>query len=423
MSDLVKKYFQGIYSRDVSVFKVLSVQLEGHQLSSKELSSLEKLLQVFFLGQLIGLPTLRSILVQCGIGSNKWQLSYRNICKKLSINKIRELFEGVFAHQLSKELSSKATKDSSCWSRELTTVIIDDSIFRCWLSAQDKWEDLEECYGKFYSGQFGSVVYGFRVVSLGVSIEGVFYPLFFDFVKKKTAKNYKKAKEVAGHLVERWGKWKESLGVTLPKLHFSCDHGYSDAGLAKTCEQNGLCYISVPKKSHYFEFEDMKIKLSDWIEKVFIPQEKEHIQQQEMLSEKDKKAFTVRIKAKYCCKNQDVTLLAFRLNGSKKVSVIYSFDKSIFSKTLRRHWFQRTYIEQFFKTLKHVLQIQEARTNDKQGFEIKLLRFTFVALHVQKLIKFLRKKIKEFTKQGFISIQRMLRSQNGVLELLQEHLE
>ncbi|MDZ7898964.1 MAG: hypothetical protein U5N85_13200 [Arcicella sp.] len=156
------------------------------------------------------------------------------------------------------------------------------------------------------------------------------------------------------------------------------------------------------------------------MEKEFIALEKQHHQQQKELPDAQKTRFTWRFRAKYLSKNQEVTFLAFRLNGSKKVSIIFSPDKNIFSKTLRRHWFQRTYIEQFFKLLKHVLLIQEARVTNKEDFEIKLLRFAFVAWHAQKLVKYIRRHIKEFEKKGFIALQRILCSEKEILDLLQE---
>ncbi|MFN0202003.1 MAG: hypothetical protein ACKVTZ_10810 [Bacteroidia bacterium] len=140
------------------------------------------------------------------------------------------------------------------------------------------------------------------------------------------------------------------------------------------------------------------------------------------MPKEQKTAFTYRLKAYYCSQKKDVILLAFRLNGSKKVSVIYTTHLSIHAKTLRRHWFQRTYIEQFFKMLKHVLKIQEARVSTKDDFEIKLLRFAYVAWHGQQLVKFLRKKIKDFAKMGLIAIQRILASDKDFFDLLQNIL-
>ena len=373
----------------------------------------------------MGLPTLNSLLVKCEIVSNSAQLSYQKLLSNLSINKLRRLFEEVFMFQLGQVLREMAQKDSSCWSKNLVTVVLDDSVFRSWLSSQSCSNDFEDCYSSFFSGQFGTSVYGFRVLSLGVSVEGVFYPLFFDFIKKKSSNSYKKPVQVAQKLIRRWGDWRQRLrkeAVHFPELHLSCDSGYSDQDLAESCVQNGLCYISVPKKSHYVEIEDQKVKLSDWIEEKFIPAEKSHQERQKMLPDVEKTAFTMRVRAYYCSKKQSVTLLLFRLNGSKKITVIYSTNKHIFAKTLRRHWFQRTYIEQFFKMLKHVLQIQEARTKDKKGFEFKLYRFAYVAWHVQKLVKWVRKKMRHFRKKGFITIQRTLSSDSDILDLLQRQI-
>ena len=424
MSNLVKKYFKGDYCGNVSVFSSLSKELDSLNLNAQQLGQLEKLIQVFFLGQLVGLPTLQAMMTKFSISSNHRQVQYKKLCKDLSISKIRILFEAVFSHTIEEKLKKMTQKDSSCWSRELTTVILDDSIFRSWFQSQNFSEDFDDFYGKFFSGQFGSAVYGFKVLTLGTCIDGIFYPQYFDFVKKKNPNKpkFKTAVEVAEKLVIRWGKWKEKLnkkGISLPRLHLSCDSGYSDPNLAETCESNGICYISVPKKSHNFEIDHTKIKLEIWIKQIFIPEEKEHLRKQESLPDEQKTSFQYRVRAIYCSKKQEVTLLFFRLKGSKKVTVIYTPDKYIFAKTLRRHWFQRTYIEQFFKTLKHVLKIQEARVNKKDDFEIKLLRFAFVAIHVQQIVRFLRKKTPIFKDKGFISIQRILNSDPDFLYLLQ----
>ncbi|MDE5120055.1 MAG: transposase [Trichodesmium sp. St19_bin1] len=357
--------------------------------------------------------------------SNSAQISYQKLLSNLSVNMLRKLFEEVFMSQLSQVLGEMSHKDSSSWSKKLVTVVLDDSVFRSWLSSQGCANDFEDCYGKFFSGQFGTCVYGFRVLSLGVSIDGLLYPLFFDFIKKNSSESYQKPVKVAQKLIRRWGDYRKRLakeGCLLPKLHLSCDSGYSDSGLAESCAQNGLCYISVPKKSHDVEIEGKKVKLSEWIENTFIPAEKAHLVQQKLLPDDQKTAFTMRVSAYYCSKKQAVTLLFFRLNGSKKVSVIYSISKHIFAKTLRRHWFQRTYIEQFFKMLKHVLQIQEARTKDKKGFEFKLYRFAYVAWHAQKLVRWIRKKMKHFGRKGFITIQRTLASDPDILYLLQKQI-
>ena len=365
------------------------------------------------------------MLSKLGIRSNYQQGQYKKLCNELSVSKIRLLFENAFSYNIEEKLKDMADKDPSCWSRELVTVVIDDSIFRCWFQSQDFSKDFDDCQGKFFSGQFGSTVYGFKVLVLGVCIEGVFYPQYMDFVKKKNPHEpkFKTAPEVAEQLVTRWGEWKDQLykkGIELPTLHLSCDRGYSNAKLAKTCKNNGLCYISVPKKSHNFEINGQKTNLKNQIKEIFIPAEEAHNKEEKNLPEEQKTPFQWRIRAKYCSQKKEVTLLVFRLKGSKKVTAIYTDDKNIFAKTFRRHWFQRTYIEQFFKILKHVLKIQEARVNNKNDFEIKWLRFAFIAIQVQQIVKWLRKKYAGFKNKGFITIQRTLNSDPSILDLLQK---
>jgi len=415
----------------LNVLDSLQSSLAEVDLSVAQQRELQKMQAIFFLGQLVGLPTLHSILTKFGIQSNGLQMRYKKLCKALSINKIRSIFEFIFESQVAEAVQKMSQKDRSAWSKELVTLVLDDSIFRQWLQSQNPEADFEGFYGCFFSGQYKATVYGFKVLSLGLSIKGVLYPLYFEFVKKvpKDAPagepKPETAIQAAEKLVKRWGAFKAKLqakGIELPHLHLSCDSGYSHKELAEVCEKNDLSYISVPKKSHYFEINGKKIKLSDWIEKVYLVAEEAQQAPEKALPKEQKTAFTLRERAIYGAQNQEVTLLAFRLNGSEKVSVIYSTDKHIFGKTLRRHWFQRTYIEQFFKTLKHVLQISEARVRTKSDFESKLFRFAFLALQVQKLVRFLRKKIKDFAKKGFIALQRILNSDPDFLDLLQSHL-
>lgn len=344
----------------------------------------------------------------------------------MTISELLRIFEHIFEEQVFKKLKELNEKHDSVWSRELVTVLLDDSVFKQWLSSFAAGEDYEKCYACFFSGQTKSTVYGFKVACLGVCIDGVYYPLYFEFVSKKNkVDNGGKSTTIqaAEDLVHRYGKWKQACkdkGLVVPKLHFSCDNGYSDMDLAACCELQDLIYISVPKKNHYFEIEGVKTKLSTWIEEVYLKAEQVHNQAQEKLAEKERKAYVHRFKGFYISKKTKVTMIAFRLNGSKKVSVVYSNSATIFRKTLRRHWFQRTYIEQFFKILKHMLKIQESRTTNKDEFTFKLLRFAFIGYHVQQMIRFIRKNMKRFGKRGFVFVQRCLRKDPYFDTLLQK---
>jgi hypothetical protein len=398
--------------------------LDISNLNDSDKSFFEKMNSVFFLGQLVGLPTLKSILTKFDISSNKLQVNCTKLYKKLTTNKLRLVFEYVFEQQIIHLLKNMASKDSTIWSKKRVTAILDDSIFRQWLSKSAREDDY---YGRFFSGQYKSVVFGFKVVCFGLYIDDIFYPLYFDFVKKKTESPKKESIEIAKKLISRWGKLKTKLskeGYAIPAVHFSCDNGYSDISLSEECskKENDLIYISVPRRNNIFIIDNKKIKLNKWIENTFLVKEKEHQENEKHLKEEEKTPFTLRVKGFYQSQKRIVTLLFFRLNGSEKVSIIYTPNETIFAKTLRRHWFSRTYIEQFFKTLKHVLKISEPRTTTKEKFENKLFRFAFLALEAQKIIQFIRKKYKLFDKKGFIFLQRILCSEQEILDLLQHKI-
>ena len=68
---------------------------------------------------------------------------------------------------------------------------------------------------------------------------------------------------------------------------------------------------------------------------------------------------------------------------------------------MRHHWFCRTQIEQFFRTVKHILKIQEAKSQFFFEFDIKIGRFFWIALDAQYFTKQIRKTCKKLRKVGF----------------------
>lgn len=375
------------------------------------------MLRIFFLGQLLGLPTLKSILTRFEIKSNKHQIDYNKICKKLSNKDLLLIFENYFEYIISSKLVELSQKDSSNWSREVVTAVIDDSIFRQWLTTQKGLAEFGDCYGRFFSGQFGRVVSGCKVVTFGLSIDGVFYPLYFEHAPKG-----KKATDVAIKLVQKWDKLRMKLyrkqKTWLPYISLSCDSGYNCIELEQVCKSSRLRYISVPNKSHFFEIKGQKWKLSEYITQVVKPLKDKHEPRD------DSDYFKHRIRATYNSKKAEVVLLFFLLKGSKKISAIYTTDLDTHAKTMRRHWFQRTYIEQFFKWLKHVLKIHYAITKTKQPFDFKIYRFAFTALHAQLLVRFIRKKNKRFkkNKMSFQVLQRQLTAEKEIINLLTAYI-
>lgn len=424
MLRIAKKYFQGAFVEPGSEFLCLTETFVDLVLSEKDKSLLMKYIKIFFLGQLLGLPTLKSILTKFD-KSNQRQTDFAKLAKRLSHSQIKLIFETAYEQYLIREFQEKAKKHTSNWSREQATVVLDDSVFMTWLSEQEAYEVTANCYGKFFSGQFAKVVFGFQAVCLGVVIDGIYYPLYFECAQKadktdnEASKKAKGSKGVAVRLVQRWGtfyKKLQKLGIKIPQLFLSCDSGYSNKEILETCNANHLNYISVPKKAHVFGKYSTTVKL-DAIVEDFLKREKKH------LKTNNKEPFVYRTTAYYKCLGQDVVLLLFRLNGSKKVSVIYTTNMNTMAVTLRRNWFQRTYIEQFFKILKHVLKIQEARTCNKRDFDFKLFRFSLLALHTQKLVRVIRKSVKGSIPLGFQTLQRLFSDCANLYDMLNAYLK
>jgi hypothetical protein len=404
-------------------------------LSSKETTQLQKLLCLFLLGQIAGLSSLHCIMTRFGIRSNNEQIKYKKICNKLTNSNLHKMFEFVFEQEIINVLTKFSNKHASKWSRNLVTAVLDDSVYKQWLQKRDAKKAYDECYGRFFSGQVGHVVYGFQSVSFGLVIEEVFYPLYFESVKKEGIKYNEKGKkiprkgkatvDVAQKLINKWALFVKKIrlnGLKIPTIYFSCDSGYSDVALSDLCLNAGLIYISVPKMSHKIEHNNAEININDWIQDVFIPLENEHKTKEKDLKEEEKTDFTHRFRTFYKCQNREVTFLAFRLNASNKVTLIYTPDKNIKGLTLRRHWFSRTYIEQFFKILKHYRHIQASITISKHTFEAKLLRFAFVALHIQLLVKMMKRKLPQCKNNGFGFIRILMQSDPKILDLLQKNI-
>jgi hypothetical protein len=409
---------------------------------------------------------------------------------------LHALYEGVFEHILTQELGVLLSKHTSILSRELVTVVLDDSVFKMWLASLIQALDVDKCdfYKQAFSGQMQQVVWGYQVVVVGINIGEVFFPLYFECVRKtvtsiteaqvkhaaivanwqqecakrtaliaeikekkavsasnedkkaikllrislkalnisikdlknkaKSSKPSKKIPEktaIAVKLMQKVGVFIENLRKKYPEmadLNFSCDNGYSHKALLDAAPDCHLTYISVPKKGHYFTINGEKMTLSDYIETVYKPAETTYEVSQKALPTGKKRPFTMRIRGHYDALACDVTILIFRLLNSKKVTAIYTPNKNIFAKTLRRHWFARTQIEQFFKMLKHCMQIAETRPREKHGFEYKMLRFAFIALQIKQFIRILRKKRLLPPKAALGTLRVMLATHPFIREIL-----
>ena len=182
----------------MDVFKSSSELFLTEKPSDKDLKNWEKLLSLFFLGHLVGLPTLNSLLEKHDILSNNESIKYARLCRKLTPSVLLKMYEQVFQNHLLNQLKTLLVKDKSCLSRELVTVVLDDSIFKHIFGNHiEKDPETEAYYGAFFSGQYKASVCGFKVLTLAVVIDDLLYPLFFNFVakEKKTDKEKQPKKQ------------------------------------------------------------------------------------------------------------------------------------------------------------------------------------------------------------------------------------
>jgi hypothetical protein len=401
---LLRKYLSGKFQQDFNILAIVQDKINGTIIGENHKKLIKKYLMLFFVGHLVGLRTLNSLIEHFSLSSNTLSAKYTKLCSQLKNSDISSFFSKVFEQILSNKFAELSEKHPCIFSRETTTAVLDDSVFRCWLESQD--EDTLKFHNRFFSGQYGCVVSGFQVVVFGISIGDTFYPLYLDFVQKSVKEGDSKATTdkypAAVRLINKWKEFHKKLkdsNVKIKNLYLSCDSGYNHSEIIAAW---GSKLISVPKKNNKVTIDGISWKITDYIEKVFLVEEKA------ALLVAPNKAFTKRVRAKYHCRNVEVTLLFFRYNKSKNVSVVYSTDLLIKEKTIRRNWFQRTYIEQYFKIIKHVLQIQQTRPQSKSRFEINLCMYMFLALQVQCLTKWIRKECDIYERKGFVNLRHTL---------------
>jgi len=321
-------------------------------------------------------------------------------------------------------LESLSAKSASEWSKANVTVVLDASVFKNFLTSNPKMDDF---YGKWFSGQHHSVVFGFKILTLGVVMNDFFYPLYYEFVGKKQDAEQILSDQLLTKFYFFWQKIQKKHEHLPEQLHLSCDNGYSSKEMIASCEQNKLILLSVPKKSHKFTMDDTSASLKVWIEKEYLIREKAFLEEQNLkkIPKNQQKTFTWRTKAFYNSLEMEVILLFFRYNQPDKVSVIYcpvSHSPKIFAKSMRHHWFARTQIEQFFRTVKHVLKIQEAKSQNKIEMDIKVGRFFGLALLGQFFVLHVRKQINAFKKLGFKQIIKHIIFNLNRIDILEELL-
>jgi hypothetical protein len=379
----LKKDLRSILKKSLSGFEDKAIELLNQIIRSdipqKDRHKVLKTLTLCLFSSLFGYHNLKQVLTVYGIKSSNFYRLYN----KLSYSDITNLSAYLFEHYASEPLIKLGKQSSSTWSRQRITYVIDASIFKTWLKQANS-----EYFDKFFSGQTGKVEYGYKLTLGGIVIGDTFYPLVF-FIASKKFTDSEVAQTILPILHQFTQKLEKQHDLSFGKWFLSIDSGYSHSDLINLAQRLDIEIICVPNKSHLFVIYKGSTNLKNFIVQEFLEQEKEYYEKN---PSETSPPFTLRKKAHYKCRGIDVILLFFRLAGSNKVSVIYTTDLNIKEKTLRRHWFQRTHIEQFFRLVKHSLKIAASTYSKVDDFIRKISLFFLKAVFALQIRNACRKR-------------------------------
>jgi len=351
-------------------------------------------LLLLLVGELYGLNTLNKILTNYGVKGNDFQQLWQKLPSKLLINLMNDWLWTIFSEEFTKRL----IQSGSTHSRQKLTIVIDGSIFKQWLVG----EQFGQYFAKYYSGQYKSAVYGFNVILCGMVIGDIFYPLQFQ-LRRKSEKDTDVAENILGKVHKKLRALASKERVNLPQLYLSVDSGFRSKSLLAYSEGCEIIYIGVPKINHTVDLDGKKQKIKD-LKAEYL--EKEEVWKKE--NPEEEVPFTWRVRVNYRCTSREVTLLFFRLNGSKKVSVIFCTNLDIKAKTMRRHWFERTKIELLFRMIKNDFKIQQITVRTRLGFMKKLAFALVKSVYAQVFTQMVKKSHPRFQRLGFSGIRQKL---------------
>jgi hypothetical protein len=324
---------------------LLSV-LDTLSLSDKDLKKIHKVLTLLVLGEFFGYHNLCQALDAYHLAPHQL---YR-LWKTCTHAQLVTFVDGFLWLAFQERFLPLCRKSMSTWSRMNVTLVIDSSIYKQILSVGDETPEFD----KFFSGQYHAPVYGFRLTLIGMVIGKRFYPIQF-YISSKAYKERDVAKTLLADVTHKFDLLKTDESISFPNLFLSVDNGFCHRDLFDANTE--ITVISVPKHSWIFQIDGQTMSVKQHIDR-FLAEERPH---QEALFPLRKRAIGNTL--------GEVVLLFFRLKNSKNISVIVTDHLEIFAKTLRRRWFQRTYIEQFFRFSKHILNIQSNKSTTSTEFD------------------------------------------------------
>lgn len=415
---------------------------ENIKISVTEQARIHKVTLLLLVGMLYDITTLKELLSLYGIKSN----NYSKIWQKLTHKQVYALFTMGSRSIFKEEFVKLLGQSESSQSRAEITIVGDDCTFQQWLKKAEE----DPYYGVFFSGQYKKMVYGFCVSLVGIVLNSTFYPLSFQLIpkpepkvktttqednqedtekekaveKEKAAEKKRKKSLVAlengikdvHNFIQQLSKEAE---IALPQLYLSVDSGFSNKELFDFCDNLHIITISVAKSTEVLFYKGERMNFKTLIDTVFLAQEAAYNAE----NKGTKVPFLLRLKVFYQKLGAMVTIVIFRFNGSQKVTVIFCYDDIIHAKTMRRRFFQRTQIEQFFRMVKHTLQISQSKSEGYKSFNKKVALFFLKSIFAFSFRNHCRKHFKRFKNYSFYKLRKNIVHHNADKSILSDLLK
>ncbi len=304
--------------------------------------SVEVMLMLAY-GHIFDIFTPNQLIEILGINKN----NVYSAVKSWSIYHLRKLFLFAGFSEVKKLIDEALTKSPATLSRMRITLCVDDTVI-------DRTGKLIRLVYSWFSGKHHHVVRGQNIIAITIKIGQRIIPLCIRPVGKQGRANTSKPdifKEMLHSVLEMYKK----EGIDLSRFPITFDSWYGSDSLAGILAQEGFEQIIIHGKGNYvFTIDDKKQKLSA---------HKKDIQLDD---------------SAWGCKGIPIGRKMAESPTFGKVILVFFLDCSlvkclmVFGRRLRACeaisiWKQHHSIEQFWRRLKHDLQIHRVRLRDRNG--------------------------------------------------------
>jgi hypothetical protein len=340
-------------------------------------------------GHMFDIFTPNQLIQTLGLDKNK----VYDAINSWSIYHLRKLFLNAGLAQAKELVAEALTKSPATLSRMRITLCVDDTVI-------DRMGRLMSLTYSWFSGRHHDIVKGQNIIAITMKIGERVIPLCIRPVGKQGRGNTSKP-EIFRDMLRSVVELFEQEGINLNQFPITFDSWYGSHDLVKILKEAGFDQILIHAKSNYvFTIDGKKQKLS---------LHKEEIQLDD---------------SAWGCKGIPVArkqaesptfgkvILVFFMNCSK-VKCLMVFGRKLRACEAISIWRQHNSIEQFWRRLKHDLQIHRMRMRSRQGV------YAIVAV---KLVAYLvMEKVSAMTRTTFQQVKNYAKRDIDLCSFFDEH--